>query len=73
MNLKYLFITSLFIVIVMILLPEFVASQPSFPDSPEQIPVDGGLALLFAAGSGFAIKKYRQKKNLRDHHQTRVW
>ena len=68
MNLKYLFILSLLIVIFSTLLTELVASQPSFPDNPEQIPVDGGLALLFAAGSGFAIKKYRQKKNLRDHH-----
>lgn len=49
-----------------IVLPEVASSQPSFPDDPDQIPVDGGLAILFAAGSGYAIKKYRQKKNLPD-------
>lgn len=64
MKSNYLFIISLFIVILTVfLLPEIASSQPSFPDDPDQIPIDGGLALLFAAGSGYAIGKYRQKKN----------
>lgn len=68
MNQNYLFIISLFIVILMLFLfPEIVSSQPSFPDDPDQIPVDGGLAILFVTGSGYAIKKYRQKRNFRGH------
>ena len=36
---------------------------PSFPDKPQQTPIDGGLALLAAAGGGYAIKKLREKKS----------
>lgn len=65
MKLNYLFILILIIIFVTaFLLPEIATSQPSFPDDPDQIPIDGGLTLLFAAGSGFAIKKYRQKRSL---------
>lgn len=52
------------ITLIAIISPEVASSQPSFPDDPDQIPVNGGLALLFAAGSGYVINKYRQKKNL---------
>ena len=45
-----------------VLLPEYISAQPSFPDDPQQIPVDGGLALLTAAGAGYAIKRYRDKQ-----------
>ena len=65
MKQNYLFILILIVIFVTaIILPEIASSQPSFPDDPDQIPVDGGLTLLFAAGSGFAIKKYRQKRSL---------
>lgn len=36
---------------------------PSFPDKPKQTPIDGGLALLAAAGAGYAIKKLKDQKN----------
>ena len=33
------------------------------PDSPESVPIDGGLSLLIAAGVGYGVKKaYRAKK-----------
>ena len=35
---------------------------PLFPDKPQQTPIDGGLVLLAAAGSGYAIKKLRDRK-----------
>jgi hypothetical protein len=30
---------------------------PPPPDDPSQVPVDGGLALLAAAGAGYAVRK----------------
>jgi hypothetical protein len=33
---------------------------PSLPGSPDQVPVDGGLALLAAAGAGYAVRKLNQ-------------
>lgn len=49
-----------------LLIPEIISAQPSFPDDPEQIPIDSGLALLTAAGAGYAIKKLK-KKNLENN------
>lgn len=35
---------------------------PIFPSNPDPAPIDGGLVLLAAAGSGYAIKKLRDRK-----------
>ena len=37
-------------------------AQPSLPDIPPQVPIDGGLGLLAAAGGAYAIKKLRDKR-----------
>ena len=48
--------------------PELVKSQnspappPILPSEPAQNPIDGGLAVLAAAGGAYAIKKLRDKK-----------
>lgn len=39
------------------------APPPMLPGGPDQVPIDGGLALLAAAGGGYAIKKLRDRKN----------
>ena len=62
----------LFLVIVLVyicvylVIPDIITAQPSFPDDPEQIPIDGGIALLAAAGAGYAIK------NLKDKHKKKA-
>ena len=35
---------------------------PELPMKPKKTPIDGGLALLAAAGGGYAIKKLREKE-----------
>lgn len=35
-------------------------APPDLPDDPDRVPVDGGLALLAAAGAGYAIRKLRK-------------
>lgn len=43
--------------------PELLfADPPIFPDNPDQVPIDGGLGLLAAAGGAYALNKLRQKK-----------
>ena len=46
--------------------PELLLAQsappPAFPDNPDQVPIDGGLGLLAAAGGAYALNKLRQKK-----------
>ena len=34
---------------------------PAPPGDPEQVPVDGGLALLAAAGAGYAVRKLNEE------------
>lgn len=60
---KILFLTVL-IVLVVIFLPDLLMGQPPPPpDKPiDQAPIDGGLALLAAAGGAYGFKKLRDKK-----------
>ena len=62
MNNKTLVITALMVACLILMLPDMLSAQPSFPDDPDQIPIDGGLVLLFAAGSGYALRKLNVKK-----------
>ena len=41
---------------------ELLMAQPGLPMNPSQVPIDGGLGLLAAAGGAYAIKKLRCKK-----------
>jgi len=36
---------------------------PTLPASPDQVPVDGGLALLAAAGAGYAVRKLNEDED----------
>jgi hypothetical protein len=51
---------------VMIFFPDLLLAQdpppPAFGPGPNQVPVDGGLALIAAGGAGYAIKKFRDRK-----------
>ncbi|MFW6348465.1 MAG: PID-CTERM protein-sorting domain-containing protein [Cyclonatronaceae bacterium] len=40
-------------------------APPGFPGDPDQVPVDGGLSLLAAAGGAYALRRLRQKSSNR--------
>ena len=42
-------------------LPVLAIAQPVFGDDVNDVPVDGGLSLLIAAGVGYGAKKARAK------------
>ena len=46
----------------MLLLPTILLAQPGFDDDVSDVPLDGGLSLLVAAGVGYGAKKLREKK-----------
>jgi len=46
-----------------LLSPMLLLAQPSFDDNVDDVPIDGGLSLLVAAGIGFAAKKIKRKNN----------
>jgi hypothetical protein len=44
------------------LLPCLLHAQPGFGDDVDDVPIDGGLSLLVAAGVGYGVKKVRAKR-----------
>jgi hypothetical protein len=50
--------------LAMFLLPTLLHAQPGFGDDVNDVPVDGGLSLLIAAGVGYGAKKVKAKKQL---------
>ena len=62
MSYKSSFFFLFILICIVIVLPDQISAQPSFPDDPDQIPIDGGLAILFAAGTGYALKKLKTKE-----------
>ena len=39
----------------------FAQDAPTLPDDPENVPIDGGLSLLVAAGVGYAVKRKKEQ------------
>jgi len=44
------------------LLPAITHAQPGFGDDVDDVPLDGGLSLLVAAGVGYGVKKLKKRK-----------
>ena len=47
--------------LLFIALPMITLAQG--PPDPDDVPIDGGLSLLVAAGAAYGVKKYRNYKN----------
>jgi hypothetical protein len=48
--------------IAALIIPSLTHAQPMFDDDVNDVPVDGGLSLLVAAGVGYGAKKLRDKR-----------
>ena len=49
--------------LVILFLPTLLHAQPGFGDDVEDVPIDGGLSLLVAAGVGYGAKKLKERRN----------
>ena len=49
------------------LLPVLANAQPGFGDDVNDVPIDGGLSVLVAAGIGYGLKKIKTKSNRIEH------
>jgi hypothetical protein len=47
---------------IFFLLPALLHAQPGFTDDTNDVPIDGGLSLLVAAGVGYGAKKIRDQR-----------
>lgn len=63
MKLFNVFIVFLIVFLFTLVLGDLLFAQPSFPDDPDQIPIDGGLALLAGTGTIYAIRNLRKPNN----------
>lgn len=59
---KYL----LFVILLMLLSPVISNAQPGFEEDTRDVPVDGGLSILIAAGGAYVLRKKTIKKALID-------
>ncbi len=64
MKSKYSFTISCItcVVLFLFILPLHSFAQPGFTDDVNDVPVDGGLSLLVAAGVGYGAKKIKNRK-----------
>jgi hypothetical protein len=51
------------LVFLFFLLPTITHAQPGFGDDVNDVPVDGGLSLLLAAGVGYGAKKLKKSRS----------
>ena len=54
---------NLTLIILFIAVPAITHAQPTFDDDVADVPIDGGLSILLAAGVGYVVKKSLKKKN----------
>jgi hypothetical protein len=61
----------IFLFVVMISLLVFpLASIAQGPVDPDDVPIDGGLSILLAAGAAYAAKKYRDGRKKKENEET---
>ena len=51
------------LLIIFFVLPSITHAQPGFGDDVDDVPIDGGLSLLIAAGVGYGAKKLKARKH----------
>jgi hypothetical protein len=48
--------------LALFLVPSLLHAQPGFGDDVDDVPIDGGLSLLVAAGVGYGVKKVKERR-----------
>lgn len=60
---KFKIPTAIIILLLITFLPSLLHAQPGFGDDVDDVPIDGGLSLLVAAGVGYGAKKMRKNRD----------
>ncbi len=56
------------LILVITNMPLISMAQPGFGDDTDDVPIDGGISLLVAAGVGYGAKKLRSRNNKNKNH-----
>ena len=62
LNISTIQVISFALLVIFFMLPAITHAQPGFGDDVDDVPIDGGLSLLIAAGVGYGVKKIKQRK-----------
>ncbi len=63
MKISKTLLINIVLLFVLFILPSLANAQPLFDDDVvDDVPIDGGLSLLVAAGIGYGVKKMRSRK-----------
>ena len=62
LRIKSLLNIQVLVMLAILFLPSILHAQPGFDDEVNDVPIDGGLSLLVAAGVGYGAKKLREKR-----------
>jgi len=63
MKISKTLLINIVLLFVLFIVPTIVNAQPLFDDDVvDDVPIDGGLSLLVAAGIGYGVKKMRSRK-----------
>ena len=62
LNIKSILNIKTVILLIVLFSPILLKAEPLDPGSDPDVPIDGGLSVLFAAGVGYGIRELRKKK-----------
>ena len=49
-------------ILILLFLPVLLHAEPSDPGSDPDVPIDGGLSVLLAAGVGYGVRELKKKR-----------
>lgn len=61
----------LIILILMLNAPELLIAQPDFGDDTQDVPFDGGISVLIAAGMAYGLKKAFNSKKQKNYRSIK--
>lgn len=59
---------SIVLILLFIVVPFLIFAQVGDPGDDPDVPIDGGLSILIAAGVGYGVKKIRDERKKRTTH-----
>ncbi len=65
-NIKSFFTFKILILILVFFIPTLLHADPLVPEDPgsdPDVPIDGGLSILLAAGVGYGIRELKKKRH----------
>lgn len=63
LNIKRVLNIQTLLLVIVFFSPVLLNAQPSDPGSDPDVPIDGGLSVLLAAGVGYGISELKKKRH----------